>query len=903
MCKGSKKVEKTEESRSANPIYDAFFTKLLGKADPLADQKWTPYTGELVADASGAEQSAWGELEGGAGDVSPYYDAAGALALSGSGGTADMIPRLGDANTAGLGSSAYNWLQESTGEGPQYSAQAIQQYQDPYLEQVLNQTLGWMGQADAQQQQQLTGNAIAKGAWGSDRAGLAKSDLARNQGDVRAKTISSLLSQSFTNAQDQFRQSQTMDAQRRARLLQASNQGFGAFGDEATRRASAMSADRDRALRGAGVLSDVGQSSQATTLARLNALLKAGGDQRALQQQKDTSAYDQYQKGMEFDRNNLSWLANLSQGLSAASGQKSTATKETPGPDPMSQLIGLIVGGAKVAQAASGFADGGKIKAERSSPPTDGGVYVEPEDPPALGMDGYWSVPSLNAAEQARMLGDMLDKTSNPITILNKYRGEKLNRQRAAMTARAEALDRQTKLLRIVQEDAGDMNRLRAKREALAQEALSKVKDPNSQAIGATDLARMAYAGIIRAMAGQDQADYKGDADRQAKKLLADKIRLQRERLAPPVQALQPLPIPPPLRAPATDSLEAGAQPGAYADGGKTGSPKWLDALASLDGLMPKEEPDDGGPRITLPPAQAPTQSYAPPSFAGGGDVEDEDPLGEPDDDSDDIPLAAAPTQQVPALSQQGAAAPAPKDFEARMAGLMDDPIFLLGMNIAAGQSPFGLSNISQGALTTAQGLSKRKHDLEALKVNQARANAAMLAAQAAADNAKANAGAKAKAYDLSARTADRRAATDAQRLALDQERVILAQKAQVAAEDAARRDAERRAAEADRLALGTETDVASKSAYALKQLSDMAAASGDTSLEPLIQQATKTLAGKVSQPSARRAAPTPVVRAKGTTVSADFRAMSQADAVKRYNALKSGDSFYDDQGHLRVKP
>ena len=55
----------------------------------------------------------------------------------------------------------------------------IQNYQNPYTQDVVNATQNQFNNQNQQAQQSLTGNAIAQGALGGNRVGVAQANLAR----------------------------------------------------------------------------------------------------------------------------------------------------------------------------------------------------------------------------------------------------------------------------------------------------------------------------------------------------------------------------------------------------------------------------------------------------------------------------------------------------------------------------------------------------------------------------------------------------------------------------------------------------------------------------------------------------------------------------------------------------
>ncbi|CAH1696808.1 hypothetical protein CHELA1G11_70033 [Hyphomicrobiales bacterium] len=104
-----------------------------------------------------------------------------------------------------------------------FSAQALQQYLDPGQQALVDATMNTLQRQNAAQQTALMGNAIAKGAWGGDRAGVAQAELMGQQGLVNAQTLAQLNSQNYTQALNMFNQQQGVDLQ--GQLANAQNLG------------------------------------------------------------------------------------------------------------------------------------------------------------------------------------------------------------------------------------------------------------------------------------------------------------------------------------------------------------------------------------------------------------------------------------------------------------------------------------------------------------------------------------------------------------------------------------------------------------------------------------------------------------------------------------------------------
>lgn len=87
--------------------------------------------------------------------------------------------------------------------GPQTFAQGLQninQYQNPYTQQVVDTTLSDLDRQRQMQQQQINAQAASRGAYGGSRQAVAEAENARNYADVGARTAAGLRSQGFDRA-------------------------------------------------------------------------------------------------------------------------------------------------------------------------------------------------------------------------------------------------------------------------------------------------------------------------------------------------------------------------------------------------------------------------------------------------------------------------------------------------------------------------------------------------------------------------------------------------------------------------------------------------------------------------------------------------------------------------------
>lgn len=264
---GTKNATTTSTQQLPGYINDAY-KSLVSGAQGTGSQPYTPYTGGFTPDQQQAFEnirSMWGSSDPSFMSASNNFAAAGAPA----------------ANTMGT-------------------------YMSPYISQVVDSTMANMQRQNAQQQQQVVGDAISKGAMGGNRVGVAQAELGRTQKLADSQTLANLYQQGF-------------------------NTSLGA-----------AQADKSAALAAGQGYTGLGQTQMQTGLAQTGAQLGAGTQQ----QQFD---YEQYLNKLAFPYQQQSWLSSIIGGLGSTAG--GTTTQKTPQGNTFSQLLGTGL------QVASLFSD------------------------------------------------------------------------------------------------------------------------------------------------------------------------------------------------------------------------------------------------------------------------------------------------------------------------------------------------------------------------------------------------------------------------------------------------------------------------------------------------------------------------------------------------------------------
>lgn len=161
---GGTKYATTTATQTLPSYLQGAYQNIIGNAQGVAGQPYTPYTGGFTAD----QQAAFGNIRGlwGASDPS-FSGASTALGTS-------MVP----------------------------THQNVGAYMSPYISGVINPMMDVMQEQNQRQQQGVIGNAITKGAWGGNRVGVAQAELARQQKLADAQTLGGLYQQGYGQALD-----------------------------------------------------------------------------------------------------------------------------------------------------------------------------------------------------------------------------------------------------------------------------------------------------------------------------------------------------------------------------------------------------------------------------------------------------------------------------------------------------------------------------------------------------------------------------------------------------------------------------------------------------------------------------------------------------------------------------
>jgi hypothetical protein len=271
---------------SKNAIYNAGAGSSTGAAQPYINKALTynPY------DAASGTLGQAGSLVGKSyGDTSalaqPYFDQANKYTQQGATGTAALAqPYLdqaalgtaiaGSANTAGLANPYMSQASKLSGQGAQTGLGGIQDYMNPYQDQVVNR-IGELGARNLKENllPNIQDRAIQAGTFGGSRSGEAIGRALRDTQESTLAQQSAALQSGYSQAGQQLQTD-------RARQLQAAQQQAG-FGQQA---AGLSAADYQRMLAASGQQAQIGQTMAGLSSADQQRLMAAGQQQAAMGQ-------------------------------------------------------------------------------------------------------------------------------------------------------------------------------------------------------------------------------------------------------------------------------------------------------------------------------------------------------------------------------------------------------------------------------------------------------------------------------------------------------------------------------------------------------------------------------------------------------------------------------------------
>ncbi|CAB5220043.1 LT_GEWL domain containing protein [uncultured Caudovirales phage] len=265
---GGGKSSTSSQTVSIPPEVLARYNAVNKRAEDTANQQFQPYTGEFVAGLDPSQQAGIANTNAAANQAQPAF-------------------QQGMDMTSGAARNV----------GP-LTQQQIAYYQNPYTQAVVDPTIKALQQQQGQQLAGQQGQAIMGGAFGGDRANIARAQLQGQQSLGLSQAISPLYQQGYNTAVQTATGQQGVVASDLARQMQAGQQ-----------------------------LANLGQGAQSAALQGAQAQIGAGTLGQQTQQASDTARYQQHLQQQGYPFQVAQFLANIAEGTGALSGSTTTTTQ------------------------------------------------------------------------------------------------------------------------------------------------------------------------------------------------------------------------------------------------------------------------------------------------------------------------------------------------------------------------------------------------------------------------------------------------------------------------------------------------------------------------------------------------------------------------------------------------
>ena len=288
----------------------ARYNAVNARAEGVAATPFKKYSDDpnaFVAALTPTQQSGIANTNAAAGMAQPYYN----LATQNVGGAQKTGADYGQAatNYTVAGGQAVNPNQLQTDK-----------YFDPFARTVAGTTYAALQQQQGQDRARLAGQQAASGAFGNDRTGLERANLARQQTLGTAQAITPIMSQAYQNAQQTAQQQQGVGlsaAQANRAALASTGQQLAGLGQQ----------QFGQGMTTAQQLAALGTGAQGAALQGAQAQLAAGQIQQQTEQAGKAAKYNQFLQEQGYPFQVAQFLANIAEGTGALSGSTTSTSQ------------------------------------------------------------------------------------------------------------------------------------------------------------------------------------------------------------------------------------------------------------------------------------------------------------------------------------------------------------------------------------------------------------------------------------------------------------------------------------------------------------------------------------------------------------------------------------------------
>ena len=224
----------------------------------------------------------------------------------------------------------------------QPTAEELKTFQDPFQQQVIDETLKRLNEEGLRAGTQLAAKADSAGAFGGSRFGLEAGQLQEGLQDARARALATLNSQNFLQS------------------LAAAGQSFEQQQGRQQNQANLLSGIGQLAAGIGGQQIGAGLSRQQAGITDINTLLQTGGQQQALEQARFDADQQDRTRQLYEPIGRVSWLSDIYKGAPSSQTLLASAASPSPRqPSSFQQFASLGTGLLGAGVAANSLTGGG----------------------------------------------------------------------------------------------------------------------------------------------------------------------------------------------------------------------------------------------------------------------------------------------------------------------------------------------------------------------------------------------------------------------------------------------------------------------------------------------------------------------------------------------------------------
>ena len=304
---------------------------LFGRARAFAAQPYTQYTGQRLAGLDPMQQQAMQAAGSVSGEAGNLYDQmrsqlAGSL-------TPGMVPMSG-AMAGDIAQYGQQGGQAALGLAQRFPDANIQEYMNPYIQEVLDPALADIGRRAAQERNALNSRSAMTGSFGGSRNAIAQAEQERNTMQEMGRLSANTRAAGFQSAADQFRKDQENIPR-----LYANAQTLGLTGQQGI--ANLANLERQQFNQ----LTDLGAQNTARLASQVAPLYTAGALSKQDEQANLDKLYADFVEQRDFPGRGLGVLQSALGITPTALGTgQTTRSGFAPAPNTFAQTAGALGG-------------------------------------------------------------------------------------------------------------------------------------------------------------------------------------------------------------------------------------------------------------------------------------------------------------------------------------------------------------------------------------------------------------------------------------------------------------------------------------------------------------------------------------------------------------------------------